>query len=44
MATRVPQLGRLPKKLSERGWAGVRDGFTMPLHDNPSGPGRSGSR
>jgi GT2 family glycosyltransferase len=29
MATRIPQLGRLPKKLSERGWAGVRDGFSM---------------
>ncbi len=31
MATRIPQLGRLPKKLSERGWAGVRDGFRMPV-------------
>ena len=31
MFTRVPRLGLLPKKLSERGWAGVRDGFSLPL-------------
>ena len=33
MVTRLPRLCLLPKKLSERGWAGVRDGFSMPLSD-----------
>jgi GT2 family glycosyltransferase len=31
MATRLPRLCLLPKKLSERGWAGVRDGFSIPV-------------
>lgn len=31
MVTRVPRLCLLPKKLSERGWAGLKDGFAMPL-------------
>lgn len=34
MVTRVPRLCLLPKKLSERGWAGLKDGFAMPTtHD-----------
>jgi GT2 family glycosyltransferase len=31
MVTRLPRLCLLPSKLSERGWAGVRDGFAMPV-------------
>lgn len=31
MATRLPRLCLLPKRLSERGWAGVRDGFALQL-------------
>lgn len=31
LATRLPQLGRMPASLSRRGWRGVVDGFRMPL-------------
>lgn len=33
MLTRLPQLGLLPRKLSERGWAGVREGFAMAVRE-----------
>lgn len=29
LLTRLPRLGLLPKNLSERGWAGIREGFTL---------------
>lgn len=41
VATRIPQLGRLPRKLAERGWAGVRDGFAMPVRSDVATPARA---
>ena len=47
LLTRLPRLGLLPKNLSERGWAGIREGFTLDVQKEADagilrGPGKVG--